>query len=80
MANLTLAIDDDLLKRARMRALAEDTTVNALVRDFLADYADEEAKAAIARFLERADERREPGREERPRTWTRDQLYEDQIG
>ena len=35
MANLTLAIDDDLLQRAREAALRQHTTVNALVRDFL---------------------------------------------
>ena len=35
MANLTLAIDDALLQRAREAALRQHTTVNALVRDFL---------------------------------------------
>ena len=35
VANLTLAIDDDLLRRAREAALSENTIVNALVRDFL---------------------------------------------
>ena len=38
MANLTLAIDDDLLQRAREAALRQHTTVNALVRDFLGRY------------------------------------------
>ena len=33
MANLTLAIDDDLLQRAQQAALIENTSVNALVRD-----------------------------------------------
>ncbi len=35
VANLTLAIDDDLLRRAREAALSGNTMVNALVRDFL---------------------------------------------
>jgi hypothetical protein len=35
MASLTLAIDDDLLRRAREAALRENTSVNVLVRDFL---------------------------------------------
>jgi hypothetical protein len=38
MANLTLAIDDALLQRAREAALRQHTTVNALVRDFLGRY------------------------------------------
>ena len=39
MANLTLAVDDAVLKRARRRALEEGTSVNAEVRTFLARYA-----------------------------------------
>jgi hypothetical protein len=35
VANLTLSIDDDLLKAARQCALEQDTSVNSLVRDFL---------------------------------------------
>ena len=39
MANLTLAIDDDLLRRARVRAADQGTSVNAVVRDLLSGYA-----------------------------------------
>ena len=35
MANLTLAINSHLLKRARILAVQRDTTVNAMIRDFL---------------------------------------------
>lgn len=35
MANVTLSIDKNLLKRARIVALKHDTTVNAMIRDFL---------------------------------------------
>ncbi len=41
MTNLTLTIEAEVLKRARIRALEEDTSVNALVREFLESYADE---------------------------------------
>jgi hypothetical protein len=37
MANLTLAVQDDLLRKARKAAQARDTTVNALVREYLED-------------------------------------------
>ena len=39
MANLTLAIDEDLLRRARVRAAGQGTSVNAVVRDLLGGYA-----------------------------------------
>ena len=35
MANVTLSIDKNLLKRARIVALKHDTTVNAMIRNFL---------------------------------------------
>ncbi len=52
MANLTLAIDDDLLQRARQAALRENTSVNALVRDFLGSYVDARSRrlAALSDF------------------------------
>ncbi|MDR1635316.1 MAG: hypothetical protein LBS27_10455, partial [Bifidobacteriaceae bacterium] len=39
MTNLTLSIDEPVLRRARIRALEEGTSVNALVREHLARYA-----------------------------------------
>ena len=38
MTNLTLAVDHDLLHRARVRAAEEGTSVNAVVRDLLSAY------------------------------------------
>ena len=32
MANLTISIGDDALKKARLRAVAEGTSVNAVLR------------------------------------------------
>lgn len=39
MTNLTIAVDEHTLKRARIRALEEDTSVNAVLRDYLESYA-----------------------------------------
>ena len=52
MASLNLAIDDTLLRRAREAALRENTSVNALVRDFLGRYVDGRSRrlAALAQF------------------------------
>lgn len=77
MANLTLTIDPDTLKRARIRAIRENTSVNAVVRAHLERYAASEAeqRRPIDRFLEFA---REGGSGSGPggRAWTRDELHE----
>jgi hypothetical protein len=79
MANLTLTIDDDVLRRARIKALEEGTSVNAIVRRQIEDYvAGPTPAVALEGFLERA--RRStassgPG----GRTWTREDLYADRL-
>ena len=74
MANLTVVIESETLKRARMRALKEGTSVNAVVRDYLADYAGTEAhkEKAITDLLRlsRRTKTRRGGRR-----WTRDDLH-----
>ena len=76
MANLTLAIDDALLRRARIRALEHGTSVNAVVRELLAGYADDRAVAGRRRVvaLARASTSGSAGR---GRAWTRDDAYAD---
>ncbi|HUN79181.1 MAG TPA: DUF6364 family protein [Solirubrobacteraceae bacterium] len=76
MANLTLSLDDELLKRARIRALEQDTSVNALVRDYLEDFAVTSPQpSAVAGFLA-LTESLHAGSGPGGRRWTRDQLYE----
>jgi plasmid stability protein len=56
MANLTITVDEETVKRARIRALEEGTSVNALLREYLEDYAGvrRERREAGRRFLELA--------------------------
>lgn len=73
--NLTITVDNDLLKRARIRALQEDTSVNAVLREFLEVYAGvgERRRDAVADLLalsKAATSRRGAA------SWTRDELYE----
>lgn len=73
--NLTLTIDEDLLLAARKLALDKNTSVNAMVRDYLADITTQaqkraEARATLEQFFQ---ERR--GRVGEI-TWTRDELYD----
>ena len=37
--NLTIAVEAEVLRRARIRALEQNTSVNAVLREFLASYA-----------------------------------------
>lgn len=41
MTNLTVKVDEETLKRARIRALEQGTSVNALIRAFTEDYTGE---------------------------------------
>jgi len=75
MANLTITIDDALLKLARIRALEQGTSVNALLREYLEAYAGsaELQQRALADLLElsaNAASRRGNA------TWTRDDLHQ----
>lgn len=44
MKNITVSLDDDTYRRARIRAAAEDTSVSAVVRRFLNEFASEETE------------------------------------
>jgi hypothetical protein len=76
MANLTITIDDRLLKVARIRALEAGTSVNALLRAYLERYAGSgqaaEALTGFARLARRSAATSGP----RGRTWTRDELHD----
>jgi len=74
MANLTISIEDEVLKKARMRALEEGTSVNALLRDYLERFtAVSAARLSVAeRILSvsaKAGSRRGASR------WTREEVH-----
>ena len=79
MANLTLAIDHELLRRSRIRALEEGTSVNAVVREYLETYAHTDAReSAMRRFLE-IGAAGDAGSAGTHRGWTREDLYEERL-
>ena len=43
MKNITVSLPDDLHRRARVRAAEQDTSVSAVVRNFLSGYAQQES-------------------------------------
>lgn len=74
MTNLTLSVDEDILRRARIRALQQGTSVNSLVRDYLARVAGKsEAAEGTREFFSAVGG---SGAGSGGRTWTRDELHE----
>ena len=81
MANLTIVVDEGTLKKAKMRALEEETSVNAVLRERLEEYADarRERMETLQTILASSRESTSgtgPG----GRTWTRDEIYEERLG
>ena len=75
MANLTITVDDAVLRQARIRALAQGKSVNAILGDYLRSYADLRASQEDAtRTLIRLSRRSKSARG--GRRWTRDELHE----
>lgn len=76
MANLTVTVDEKVLRRARIRALEQGTSVNALVSEYLARFAGMAATGkALAEFLEIA-KRSHASSGPDGRTWRREDLYD----
>lgn len=48
MANLTITVDEEVLKKARIRALQQGTSVNAVLAERLAGYAGESSQQLAA--------------------------------
>ena len=76
MANLTISVDDVLLKRARIKALEGGTSVNALLREYLEAYTGtQQTQRALAGFADLAD-RSVASSGPAGRSWTRDELHD----
>jgi hypothetical protein len=73
--NLTITVEDEVLKRARIRALEENTSVNAILREYLESYAGVAARRrdSLERLL-LLSRAAEAGRG--AAKWTRDELHE----
>ena len=76
--NVTLSLDDDLVKEVRKIAVERDTTLTGLVRSYLQQLAAEQAGAGRKRreleALERSFQQLQIGMGKR--TWKREDLYD----
>lgn len=75
MKNITLAVEEDVLAAVRKYAAERNSTINALVRDYLKNLAtqDDRVRRARARLRElSAESEASLG----PKVWTRDELHD----
>lgn len=81
MTNLTITVDEETLRRARVRAIEEGSSVNAVLRDYLTRYADNRDRAERDRGVLRAlvlHAQAHPGHSGGARLH-REDVYEDRI-
>ena len=81
MANLTITVDEETLKRARVRAIERGESVKQYLADRLREYADDDGerarrRASAQRFVALSEEL---SGSSHGRAWTRDELYADRL-
>ncbi len=76
MPNITLSVDAETIKKVRKIAIDKDTTLTAMIREYLVEVAsrDPEKKAEALRLLEESSRRF--SRDRGPREWKRKDLYD----
>ncbi|OGR06486.1 MAG: hypothetical protein A2511_10840 [Deltaproteobacteria bacterium RIFOXYD12_FULL_50_9] len=76
MSNITLSVDDQIIKKVRKIAIEKNTTLTAMVRDYLERIAarneDEKLKTIAALRQSFAGLSRDMGK----RSWSREDLYD----
>ena len=75
MTNLTIAVDESIVRKARVRAINEGTSVSARVREFLSDYAQGNDRQQIAGQAFIAAARRSKANSESA-AWTREDAHD----
>lgn len=75
MANLTITLNDELLRKARIRAAEQGTSVNAVLRQYIEEWTglEDERRRAIEQFVAASKRSRASSAS---RTWTRDELHD----
>ena len=84
MKNITLKIDDETYRKARLRAAEKGTSLSALVRDFLVREAAAEEDREARRIAAREELYRLTAERAKPRSeplipLTRDEIYAERL-
>jgi replicative DNA helicase len=75
MKNITLSVDDEVLAAVRRHAAERNSTVNAMVRDYLTNLAQQQDRARRARARLRQLSKQSQGRLG-TKTWSREDLHD----
>lgn len=75
MANVTITVDSETLRKARIRALERHESVNAYLAEMLRRYADDASQPRVVAELAEIAETLDAGTAGRQRTWTRNDLH-----
>jgi len=76
MSNITLSVDDEIIRKVRKSAIDRHTTLTQMVRDFLTEVAARESSERLAAVQGLDRTFRSCSRDMGPHTWTRDELHE----
>ena len=76
MPNITLSVDDKIIKKVRKIAIEKNTTLTAMVRDFLTSVAIRDAQEKNEAIKKLGNSFKTLSRDMGRRKWTREALYE----
>ena len=76
MPNITLSVDDDIIRKVRKIAVDRRTTLTEMVRAYLTRVAEEDVVQREMAAANLEEVFRKHSRDMGPRTWTRDGLHE----
>ena len=76
MPNITLSVDEETIKKVRKIAIDKDTTLTAMVREYLESVADSDVATKNQAVIRLQQSFQKLSRNMGPRSWTRDDLYE----
>ncbi|MFW5711642.1 MAG: DUF6364 family protein [bacterium] len=76
MGNITMTLDDELIKRVKKIAVEQDTTLTGMIRGYLMDIARKDEQRTEEIIAELSELMNSNSSEVGPISWTRDQLHE----
>ena len=76
MPNITLSVDDEIIKKVRKIAIEKNTTLTAMVRDYLTSVAIRDAQEKNEAIKKLRKSFKTISRDMGRRKWTREALYE----
>ena len=78
MSNITLSVEDDIIKKVRKIAIEKNTTLTAMVREYLTLVASRDAEEKNETLKRLRKSFKTVSRDMGQRKWTRGDLYERQ--